>query len=52
MSPRAFKAIENAEEDIFPDPFAAEYARQIDEGAKAVERENAAGIQSLVSISV
>jgi NAD(P)-dependent dehydrogenase (short-subunit alcohol dehydrogenase family) len=38
-----FEALANAEEDIFPDPWAIEFKRQLDLDAKAVERANAAG---------
>jgi len=40
-----FQALEKAEEDIFPDPFAVEFARQLQVDAKAVEKANAATIQ-------
>lgn len=40
-----FEAIEKAEEDIFPDPFAVEFARQLKTDSKAVEKANAATIQ-------
>lgn len=37
-----FEAIERAEEDVFPDPWAIEFKRQLDADAKAVEKANAA----------
>jgi len=39
-----FKAIANGEEDIFTDPFAVEFAKQLKEDPKALEKANAAGI--------
>tara|TARA_B100000315_G_C14512059_1_gene557442 strand:- start:108 stop:848 length:741 start_codon:yes stop_codon:yes gene_type:complete len=38
-----FDAIANGEEDIFPDPRAAEFARQLEADPKAAEKANAAG---------
>jgi len=37
------EAIANGEEDIFPDPHATEFARQLEADPKAVEKANAAG---------
>jgi NAD(P)-dependent dehydrogenase (short-subunit alcohol dehydrogenase family) len=42
MAGNVFEALASGEEDIFPDPWAVEFKRQLDLDAKAVERANAA----------
>ncbi len=39
-----FKAIANGEEDVFPDPFAVEFAKQLKSDRKALEKANAAAL--------
>lgn len=44
VTTHVFEAIARGEEDIFPDPFAVEFAQQLKADAKAVEKANAAAI--------
>ncbi len=43
VATHVFDAVKTGEEDVFPDPFAAEFVKQLRIDAKAVEKANAAG---------
>lgn len=43
VATHVFEAVKTGEEDVFPDPFAAEFVKQLRIDAKAVEKANAAG---------
>ena len=39
-----YEAIANGEEDVFPDPFAVEFVKQLESDRKALEKANAAAL--------
>lgn len=44
VAENVYAAIANGEEDIFPDPFAAEFVKQLEADRKALEKANAAAL--------